>query len=140
MGAVSDQRQSTTGIINMTSTIEVARNVLGEPLVACSFEPLTGFYRDGCCKTGPEDVGSHLVCAIMTDDFLVFSKQAGNDLSTPMPQWRFSGLVAGDQWCLCILRWKEAFYAGCAPKIKLESTHINALQVVELDILKLYAI
>ncbi|WP_281969629.1 MULTISPECIES: DUF2237 domain-containing protein [unclassified Polynucleobacter] len=124
----------------MTSTIEVARNVLGEPLVACSFEPLTGFYRDGCCKTGPEDVGSHLVCAIMTDDFLVFSKQAGNDLSTPMPQWRFSGLVAGDQWCLCILRWKEAFYAGCAPKIKLESTHINALQVVELDILKLYAI
>ena len=140
MGAVSDQRQSTTGIINMTSSIEVARNVLGEPLVACSFEPLTGFYRDGCCKTGPEDVGSHLVCAIMTDDFLVFSKQAGNDLSTPRPQWRFPGLVAGDQWCLCILRWKEAFYAGCAPKIKLESTHINALQVVELDILKLYAV
>jgi len=140
MGAVSDQRQSTTGIIKMTSTIEVARNVLGEPLVACSFEPLTGFYRDGCCKTGPEDVGSHLVCAIMTDDFLVFSKQAGNDLSTPRPQWRFPGLVAGDQWCLCILRWKEAFYAGCAPKIKLESTHINALQVVELDILKLYAV
>jgi uncharacterized protein (DUF2237 family) len=140
MGAVSDQRQSTTGIINMTSSIEVARNVLGEPLVACSFEPLTGFYRDGCCKTGPEDVGSHLVCAIMTDDFLVFSKQAGNDLSTPRPQWRFPGLVAGDQWCLCILRWKEAFYAGCAPKIKLESTHINALQVVELDILKLYSV
>jgi hypothetical protein len=124
----------------MTSTIEVARNVLGEPLVACSFEPLTGFYRDGCCKTGPEDTGSHLVCAIMTDDFLVFSKQAGNDLSTPRPQWRFPGLVAGDQWCLCIQRWKEAFYSGCAPQIKLESTHINALQVVELDILKLYAV
>ena len=99
MGTTRDQRQSTTGIIKMTSTIEVARNVLGEPLVACSFEPLTGFYRDGCCKTGPEDVGSHLVCAIMTDDFLVFSKQAGNDLSTPRPQWRFPGLVAGDQWC-----------------------------------------
>jgi len=124
----------------MTSTIEVARNVLGEPLVACSFEPLTGFYRDGCCKTGPEDVGSHLVCAIMTDDFLEFSKRVGNDLSTPRPQWRFPGLVAGDQWCLCILRWKEAFYAGCAPQVKLESTHINALQVVELDILKLYAV
>lgn len=118
---------------------EIARNVLGEPLVACSFEPLTGFYRDGCCKTGPEDTGSHLVCAIMTDDFLGFSKQAGNDLSTPRPQWRFPGLVAGDQWCLCVDRWKESFYAGFAPKIKLESTHINALQVVELDILKLYA-
>ena len=118
---------------------EIARNVLGQPLVACSFEPLTGFYRDGCCKTGPDDVGSHLVCAIMTDEFLGFSKQAGNDLSTPMPQWRFPGLVAGDQWCLCVDRWKESFYAGFAPKIKLESTHINALQVVELDILKLYA-
>ncbi len=140
MGTTRDQRQSTTGIIKMTSIIEVARNVLGEPLVACSFEPLTGFYRDGCCKTGPEDVGSHLVCAIMTDDFLEFSKQAGNDLSTPRPQWRFPGLVAGDQWCLCVQRWKEAFYAGCAPKIKLESTHINALQVVELDILKLYEV
>ncbi len=124
----------------MSSSLEVSRNVLGEPLVACSFEPLTGFYRDGCCKTGPEDVGSHLVCAIMTDDFLLFSQQVGNDLSTPRPQWRFPGLVAGDQWCLCIDRWKESFYAGCAPKIKLESTHINALKVVELDILKLYAV
>jgi len=124
--------------LNMTNS-EIARNVLGQPLVACSFEPLTGFYRDGCCKTGPDDVGSHLVCAIMTDEFLGFSKQAGNDLSTPMPQWRFPGLVAGDQWCLCVDRWKESFYAGFAPKIKLESTHINALQVVELDILKLYA-
>ena len=119
---------------------EIARNVLGEPLVACSFNPLTGFYRDGCCKTGPDDLGSHLVCAIMTDEFLGFSKQAGNDLSTPMPQWRFPGLVAGDQWCLCVDRWKEAFYAGFAPKLKLESTHIKALEFVELDILKLYAV
>ena len=103
----------------MTNTNEIARNVLGEPLVACSFDPLTGFYRDGCCKTGPEDTGSHLVCAIMTDDFLKFSKMVGNDLSTPIPQWRFPGLVEGDQWCLCMNRWKESFYAGCAPKIKL---------------------
>ena len=124
----------------MSNSVEVARNVLGEPLVACSFEPLTGFYRDGCCKTGPEDVGSHLVCAIMTDDFLLYSQKVGNDLSTPHPQWRFPGLVAGDQWCLCVQRWKEAFYAGFAPKIKLESTHINALDVVELEVLKLYAI
>jgi uncharacterized protein (DUF2237 family) len=124
----------------MTNTNEIARNVLGEPLVACSFDPLTGFYRDGCCKTGPEDTGSHLVCAIMTDDFLKFSKMVGNDLSTPIPQWRFPGLVEGDQWCLCMNRWKEAFYAGCAPKIKLESTHIKALEFVELDILKLYAV
>jgi len=124
----------------MSNSIEVARNVLGEPLVACSFEPLTGFYRDGCCKTGPEDVGSHLVCAIMTDEFLLYSQKVGNDLSTTHPQWRFPGLVAGDQWCLCVQRWKEAFYAGFAPKIKLESTHINALEVVELDILKLYAV
>jgi hypothetical protein len=124
----------------MTTPYAIARNVLGQPLVACSFEPLTGFYRDGCCKTGPDDVGSHLVCAIMTDEFLIFSKDRGNDLSTPMPQWRFPGLVAGDQWCLCVDRWKEAFYAGSAPKVKLESTHINALEVVELDILKMYAV
>ena len=124
----------------MTNTNEIARNVLGEPLVACSFDPLTGFYRDGCCKTGPEDTGSHLVCAIMTDDFLKFSKMVGNDLSTPIHQWRFPGRVEGDQWCLCMNRWKEAFYAGCAPKIKLESTHIKALEFVELDILKLYAV
>ena len=123
----------------MSPTNSIARNVLGEPLVACSFDPLTGFYRDGCCKTGPEDTGSHLVGAIMTEEFLQFSSRVGNDLSTPRPQWRFPGLIAGDQWCLCINRWKEAFYAGCAPKVKLESTHMNALAIVELDVLKLYA-
>lgn len=124
----------------MIKTDSVARNVLGQPLVACSFIPLTGFFRDGCCKTGPEDVGSHLVCAVMTDEFLHYSQEAGNDLSTPRPQWRFPGLVAGDQWCLCIQRWKEAYIAGVAPKIKLESTHIHALEVVKLEILKVYAI
>jgi uncharacterized protein (DUF2237 family) len=124
----------------MQTHTEIARNVLGQPLVACSFEPLTGFYRDGCCKTGPEDVGKHLVCAIMTEEFLEFSRSCGNDLSTPRPQWLFPGLVAGDQWCLCVDRWKEAFQAGVAPKVKLESTHINALQVVDLEVLQLYSV
>ena len=120
------------------SAQEIARNVLGEPLSPCSFEPLTGFYRDGCCKTGPDDVGSHLVCAIMSDEFLQFSYQRGNDLITPRPEWRFPGLQAGDQWCLCLSRWLEALEAGCAPKIKLESTHIKALERVDLDTLKRY--
>ena len=119
---------------------QAARNVLGQPLVACSFDPLTGFFRDGCCKTGPEDVGSHLVCAIVTDDFLAFSAARGNDLSTPRPQWSFPGLSSGDQWCLCVNRWVEAHKAGCAPKIRLESTHINSLQVIDLETLKQYGV
>ena len=119
---------------------QAARNVLGQPLVACSFDPLTGFFRDGCCKTGPEDVGSHLVCAIVTDDFLAFSAARGNDLSTPRPQWSFPGLSSGDQWCLCVNRWVEAHKAGCAPKIRLESTHINSLQVIDLETLKRYGV
>jgi uncharacterized protein len=117
-----------------------ARNVLGQPLVPCSFEPLTGFFRDGCCKTGPQDTGSHLVCAIVTQDFLTFSKQQGNDLSTPRPQWQFPGLVAGDAWCLCVTRWLEAHKVGRAPKIKLESTHDKALEYVDIATLRAYAI
>jgi uncharacterized protein (DUF2237 family) len=124
----------------MNTTTEIARNVLGQPLVACSFEPLTGFYRDGCCKTGPQDIGKHLVCAVMTDSFLSFSKKRGNDLSTPRPEWGFPGLVAGDQWCLCVDRWKEALDAGVAPHVKLESTHLQALQFVSLDELKSLAV
>ena len=120
------------------SAQEIARNVLGEPLSPCSFEPLTGFYRDGCCKTGPDDVGSHLVCATMSDEFLQFSYARGNDLITPRPEWRFAGLQAGDQWCLCLSRWLEALEAGCAPKIKLESTHLKALERVDLETLKRY--
>lgn len=120
------------------SAQEIARNVLGEPLSPCSFEPLTGFYRDGCCKTGPDDVGSHLVCAIMSDEFLQFSYARGNDLITPRPECRFAGLQAGDQWCLCLSRWLEALEAGCAPKIKLESTHLKALERVDLETLKRY--
>ena len=117
----------------------VALNVLGQPLVPCSFEPLTGFFRDGCCKTNEEDIGSHLVCAIVTKDFLQFSLSKGNDLITPRPEYQFPGLVAGDQWCLCLNRWIEAVQAECAQMIKLESTHIKALELVSLDFLKQYS-
>ena len=116
-----------------------ARNVLGQPLVACSFDPMTGFFRDGCCKTNEQDLGSHLVCAVMTEEFLAFSRSRGNDLSTPLPQWQFPGLKAGDQWCLCAMRWVEAYEAGAAPMLKLESTHAKALEYVSLEVLKAYA-
>ena len=116
-----------------------ALNVLGQPLVPCSFEPLTGFFRDGCCKTDEEDIGSHLVCAIVTQDFLQFSLSKGNDLITPRPEYQFPGLVAGDQWCLCLNRWIESVQAECAPMIKLESTNIKALELVSLDFLKQYS-
>jgi uncharacterized protein len=115
-----------------------AKNVLGQPLVACSFDPLTGFFRDGCCKTNEEDTGSHLVCAIVTAPFLAFSKKMGNDLSTPRPQWNFPGLEAGDQWCVCVNRWVEAYEAGYAPKLRLESTHAKALEFVSIEVLRAY--
>ena len=119
---------------------EISLNALGQPLVPCSFDPLTGFFRDGCCKTQADDLGRHLVCAIMTGDFLQFSLDKGNDLITPRPEFAFPGLVPGDQWCLCISRWAEALKANCAPRIKLESTHILALKTVSLETLKRYAI
>jgi uncharacterized protein (DUF2237 family) len=118
---------------------DVALNVLGQPLVPCSFEPLTGFFRDGCCKTNSEDVGSHLVCAIVSDEFLQFSLAKGNDLITPRPEYQFPGLVAGDQWCLCINRWLEAVEAQCAPMIQLESTHAKALEKVSIEVLLQYS-
>lgn len=114
------------------------RNVFGEPLVPCSFDPVTGFLRDGCCRTEDSDVGAHIVCAVMTQEFLEFSFQQGNDLSTPRTQWQFPGLVAGDQWCLCLSRWIEAHAAGCAPLVVLESTHLNVLDHVSLEVLKQY--
>ncbi|QDT36354.1 DUF2237 family protein [Stratiformator vulcanicus] len=120
--------------------VETARNVLGEPLKTCSTDPLTGFYRNGCCDTGPEDAGQHTVCAVMTDEFLKFSRDCGNDLITPHPQWNFPGLVDGDHWCLCVLRWKEAFEAGMAPQVVLAATHENALQFVRLEDLKAFAV
>ena len=108
------------------------RNVFDEPLVPCGTDPMTGFYRDGCCSTGPEDRGQHTVCAIMTAPFLAFSKEAGNDLSTARPEFRFPGLRPGDRWCVCVLRWKEALDAGFAPPVVLESTHLRALEFVDL--------
>jgi uncharacterized protein len=109
-----------------------ALNVLGEPLQSCCHDPLTGFYRDGACHTGPEDLGQHTVCAQVTEDFLRFSKQSGNDLSTPHPDYGFPGLMPGDKWCVCAGRWLEAMEAGHAPPVILESTHQNALNVISL--------
>ena len=108
-------------------------NVLGTPLIPCSYDPLTGYFRDGCCKTDETDTGSHLVCARVTDAFLTFSKERGNDLSTPRPEYRFTGLQAGDRWCLCATRWAEALDAGVAPPVVLESTHASALRFVTLE-------
>jgi len=115
-------------------------NVLGQALAPCSERPLTGFYRDGCCRTGPEDIGLHAICCQVTDAFLAFSKSRGNDLSTPMPAFGFPGLRAGDRWCLCAARWKEALEEGVAPKVMLTATHLSALEVVALEDLKRYAV
>lgn len=115
-------------------------NVLGGPLALCSLAPLTGYFRDGCCRSDGSDRGMHVVCAVMTDDFLQFSRQAGNDLSTPRAEFGFPGLKAGDRWCLCAARWREAMEAGMAPRVVLEATHISVLGVVYLDDLKRYAV
>ena len=117
-----------------------SRNVLGTPLRFCSVDPVTGYFRNGCCETGPTDRGRHIVCAVMTDNFLAFSKAKGNDLSTPMPQYRFPGLKAGDRWCLCLERWREAYIAGCAPQVVLESTHEIALERLILSTLQPFAV
>jgi uncharacterized protein (DUF2237 family) len=116
------------------------KNVLGGPLLSCSTNPLTGFFRDGCCDTGPDDVGQHTVCALMTREFLEFSVIRGNDLVTPHPEWNFPGLKPGDFWCLCVLRWREGFLAGCAPKVRLEATHEDALKYVRLEDLQAHAV
>ncbi len=110
-----------------------ARNVLGGELASCCKKPMTGFYRNGRCDTGPEDGGSHTVCSKVTEEFLAFSKAMGNDLSTPMPQFGFAGLKPGDCWCLCAGRWREAYLAGMAPPVRLKSTHEAALQIVPLE-------
>lgn len=118
---------------------EHALNVLGQALVPCSYDPLTGFFRDGCCNTREDDTGSHVVCARVTAEFLAFSGTRGNDLSTPRPEYRFAGLRPGDRWCLCVLRWKEALDAGVAPPVVLDSTHQRALDVVTLEQLQAHA-
>ena len=117
-----------------------ASNVLGGALLPCSVAPLTGFFRDGCCNTGQDDLGLHVVCVEMTKAFLAFSKSRGNDLSTPRPEFGFAGLKPGDRWCLCAARWEEARSAGMAPKVLLEATHIAALEVCSLEDLKAHAV
>ncbi len=119
---------------------ETALNVLGQELLPCSNAPLTGFFRNGCCETGPDDLGLHTVCAVMTAEFLAFSRRAGNDLSTPRPDLHFPGLRPGDRWCLCAPRWKEALDAGAAPGVVLEATHEETLAIVTLDVLNAYAV
>lgn len=115
-------------------------NVLGGPLQPCSVDPLTGFYRDGCCNTGPEDRGSHTVCVVVTAEFLAMSKYLGNDLSTPQPRFGFAGLNAGDRWCLCASRFLQAAQEFAAPKVVLESTHSRALEIVPLELLRVHAL
>ena len=121
-------------------TIGTQVNVYGEPIETCCTAPLTGWYRTGCCETGGDDTGVHTVCAVMTDEFLAFSKSCGNDLSTPMPQYGFDGLKAGDHWCLCASRWQEAFEAGKAPKVNLRATHVLTLEFVNLADLEKFAL
>jgi len=115
-------------------------NVLGEPLETCGTDPETGFYRDGCCHTGPDDFGNHTVCAVVTEAFLEYSARMGNDLMTPRPEFSFPGLQPGDSWCLCAGRWQQAFEAGCAPRVKVQATHQKALEVCGLEDLKRHAV
>ena len=116
------------------------QNVFGEPIELCCNDPVTGFYRDGRCNTGPNDLGTHTVCALMTDEFLEYSATAGNDLSTPRPEFNFPGLVAGNRWCLCAMRWEQAYRVGKAPKLYLKATNIVTLRAIPLEILKPYAL
>ena len=117
-----------------------AKNVLGRELEPCSMAPITGFFRNGCCETSHEDTGMHTVCAVMTAEFLAYSRSVGNDLSTPRPEYGFAGLKPGDRWCLCAPRWKEALDAGAAPRIVLDATHEETLAIVPLGILKDHAV
>jgi len=115
-------------------------NIFKEPLEACSFDPVTGFFRSGCCETSEQDTGSHTVCAIMTEEFLKFSKSKGNDLSTPVPAFDFPGLNSGDRWCLCAARWLEAYEAGSAPSIIARATHKRALEIIPMEVIKEFAL
>lgn len=123
----------------MSIELTSGRNVLGGPLRACSFDPLTGFFRDGCCRTRGEDEGLHVICARVTQEFLSYALSQGNDLITPRPEWRFPGLKPGDRWCVCAARWMQAWKAGVAPPVVLDCTHEKALEVVPLEVLQAYA-
>jgi uncharacterized protein (DUF2237 family) len=116
-----------------------AFNVYGQPLIGCCSSPITGYFRDGFCRTMAQDTGTHVVCAVITEAFLVYTKSKGNDLSTPIPQWNFPGLQPGDKWCLCISRWLEAEKAGVAPKIDLKATNVKALEFTTLEVLEKYS-
>lgn len=116
------------------------RNVLGGDLEPCGVDPVTGFYRDGCCSTGPDDLGNHSVCAVVSREFLEHQLSVGNDLVTPRPEFGFPGLEPGDRWCVCAARWQEAFEAGVAPPVVLAATHVRALEIVELDDLRKHAV
>jgi uncharacterized protein (DUF2237 family) len=120
--------------------MESELNVLGEPLEECGTDPLTGFFRDGCCSTGPEDLGSHTVCAVMTAEFLAHQVSVGNDLATPRPELRFPGLRPGDRWCVVAVRWLQAYHAGVAAPVVLASTHVRALEAIPLDLLRRHAV
>lgn len=120
--------------------MEPSKNVFGEQLESCSETPVTGFYRDGCCNTGADDPGSHTVCVQVTQEFLEFSRFRGNDLSTPRPEFGFPGLKPGDRWCLCAERWLEAHTNGMAPRVYLRSTHVRALEIVPLEVMKAFAV
>ena len=115
------------------------KNIFGEPLKSCCTSPLTGYFRDGYCRTDKSDYGKHTVCVIVTDEFLEFSKKNGNDLITPQPKYLFPGLKAGDKWCLCAIRWQEALEAGCAPQVELESTDEKTLEIINIKDLILHA-
>lgn len=124
----------------LTSPARFQRNVLGGALATCGLDPLTGFFRDGCCNTGPQDVGGHLVCARVSAEFLAFSAALGNDLAAPRPEFGFPGLRPGDRWCLCAVRWQEALDAGCAPPVWLDATHEGALELLRLEDLTQHAL
>ena len=124
----------------MALEIHESINVFGDPLIPCSTDPLTGFFRDGCCNTNDQDLGSHTVCVEVTKDFLTFSRERGNDLSTPVEEFGFPGLNPGDRWCLCAARWLEAEKADMAPRVYLQRTHMKALEIVPLEILRRYAV
>ena len=126
--------------MHQNGTLTQAKNVLGTTLQACCYEPLTGYFRDGYCRTDARDLGSHVVCAVMTEAFLRYTAARGNDLSTPRPEYQFPGLQPGDKWCLCVSRWKEAYEAGVAPRVYLPACHEGALRVVSLKELQEHAI
>ena len=120
--------------------MEDSVNVFGDPLQACSMDPVTGFFRDGCCNTSEQDAGSHTVCVEVTEEFLLYSRNRGNDLSTPVPEFGFPGLQAGDRWCLCAARWLEAHQQDMAPRVYLQRTHIKSLEIIPLALLRQYAV